>query len=73
MTKSQILESAKSLPADDRVELAMELWDSVRGVDSPLTEDARRELDRRVAADEADLSLAEDWETLRARLLRGEV
>lgn len=73
MTKDQILECAKSLPAADRVDLAMELWDSVESADLPLTNVARRELDRRIAADDADLSPAEDWDALRAKLLRGEV
>jgi putative addiction module component (TIGR02574 family) len=75
MTKQQLLDEAKSLPKKQRIEMAMELWDSIEtGVDdATLTDDHRRELDHRLSADEADGSPPEDWQALRAKLLRGEL
>ena len=74
MTKEQLLESAKSLPKEDRIDLAIELWGTIELEDGdlPLTEAQRQELDRRVAADKADPQPAEDWDQLRGKLLRGE-
>ena len=72
MGKQELLDSAKSLPKDERIDLVMELWASIDADDQPISDELRAELDRRVAADDSDPAPAEDWDPLRARLLRGE-
>ena len=74
MTKAQLLESAKSLPPGDRIDLAMELWDTLDPADANLgTSSAlREELRRRMEADEANPQPAENWDVLRVKVLRGE-
>jgi putative addiction module component (TIGR02574 family) len=58
MTKEQLLGEANSLSSRDRLELALELWDSVEaGAESPaLSESQKEELDRRLDAYLADPS-----------------
>lgn len=62
-----------SLTVSERIQMAEDLWDSVR--DAPevleLTEAQRKELDRRVAAHNADPGSAIPWATLRQELLGG--
>lgn len=60
------------LPAEQRVELAQQIWESVHdhpdGV--PLTAAQREELERRWLAFENDPDDGERWETVRDSLLR---
>lgn len=58
------------LPAAERAELAIALWDSLGdGADVlPLTEEQKAELDRRVADHDIDPSTAVPWEEVRRRL-----
>ena len=72
MTRDQIIQSVRSLPRDEQIDLALELWEFIDPNDLPATEAQRRELDRRIAADDADPQPAEPWQDLRAKLLRGE-
>jgi putative addiction module component (TIGR02574 family) len=74
VTKEELLEMAKSLPRDERIDLVMALWDSIaaEGDDLPLTEAQKQELDRRIAADEADPAAAIPWEQVRKQILGGE-
>jgi putative addiction module component (TIGR02574 family) len=74
MTRQQFLEKAKALPREERIDLVMDLWDDIGTEDDDLTLTGpqKLELDRRAAADEADPTPAEDWDVLRAKLLRGE-
>lgn len=73
MTKEQLLESAKSLSREDQIELAMELWDRIEFPDAPLSDEMKRELDRRIEADDRNTDKGEEWEVLREKLLRGEI
>lgn len=73
MTKAELLELARALPRDDRIDLAMDLWDTVDADALPLSDELKRELDRRVALEEAKPSPAEDWDEFEAKLRRGEV
>jgi putative addiction module component (TIGR02574 family) len=75
MTRQQLLQSARSLSRNERIDLALDLWDSIEAeaADMSLTEEQRRELERRVAADQSEAHPAERWDDLRARLLRGEI
>jgi putative addiction module component (TIGR02574 family) len=75
MTKDQVLATAKALPKEDRLYLAMELWEAIHpsGLDLPLTAEQRADLDQRVAEDEANPQPAEEWTALRQKLLDGGV
>lgn len=61
------------LPAGDRAELAMALWDSLTGAERDaeleLTEGQRAELDRRWAEHVANPESAIPWSDVRAKLL----
>jgi putative addiction module component (TIGR02574 family) len=64
-----LLEELMRLPADERVEIALELWDSVDEKDlPPLTPEQMEEIDRRIAEHERDPSRAIPWEEVRDRL-----
>jgi len=58
MTKEQLLGEASSLSARDRLELAIDLWDSIETETEfpPLRQDQLLELDRRLDAHLADPS-----------------
>ena len=75
MTKQELLDSAKALSDEDRLDLAMELWDSIApGPDAfPVADDVKRELDRRLDNELRDPSPPEDWNTLKDKLLKGDI
>lgn len=72
MPSSPLTELLK-LPAGDRAELAMALWDSLtdveRDAELELTEGQRAELDRRWAEHVANPESAIPWAEVRAKLL----
>jgi putative addiction module component (TIGR02574 family) len=74
MTKDQLIATAKALPKEDRLDLALGLWEAIEvgGGDLPLTDEQRADLDERIADDEAHPQPAEDWTSLRKKLLDGE-
>ena len=61
------------LPADDRAELAMALWESLtdaeRGGVFELTDEQRRELDRRWQEHQRNPASAVPWSEVRRKLL----
>jgi putative addiction module component (TIGR02574 family) len=63
------------LPATERVDIAMALWDSLTPAEQEaefdLTPEQRAELDRRLAEQIADPASAVPWEEVRRKLLRG--
>jgi putative addiction module component (TIGR02574 family) len=63
------------LPAAERIDLAMALWDSLTPAEQEaefeLTPEQRVELDRRLAEHVADPSSAIPWDEVRRKLLRG--
>lgn len=71
---AQALTELLKLPAVDRAELAMALWDSLadseRAAMLELTDEERDELDRRWAEHVDDPSTAIPWSTVRSKLLR---
>jgi putative addiction module component (TIGR02574 family) len=73
MTKQEILEGARSLAKDDRIDLAMDLWSMIDADELPLSQAVRDELDRRIAADEVQPTVTRPWSEVREELLRGEI
>jgi putative addiction module component (TIGR02574 family) len=59
------------LSAEHRLRLLNEIWESLSHEDTPIPESHRDELDRRLAAADADPAAGRPWEEVRARL-RGE-
>ena len=72
MPSSPLTELLK-LPASDRADLAMALWDSLTDVEREaeleMTDEQRAELDRRWAEHVADPDSAVPWADVRAKLL----
>jgi putative addiction module component (TIGR02574 family) len=59
------------LSAEHRLRLIGEIWDSLSTDSTAIPESHREELDRRLAAADADPAAGRPWEEVRARL-RGE-
>jgi putative addiction module component (TIGR02574 family) len=59
------------LSAEQRLRLISEIWDSLSTDSTAIPESHREELDRRLAAADADPAAGRPWEEVRARL-RGE-
>jgi putative addiction module component (TIGR02574 family) len=59
------------LSAEHRLRLIGEIWDSLSTDSTAIPESHREELDRRLAAADADPAAGRPWEQVRARL-RGE-
>jgi putative addiction module component (TIGR02574 family) len=59
------------LPPEHRLRLIGEIWDSLSLQDTPIPESHREELDRRLAAADADPAAGRPWAEVKARL-RGE-
>jgi putative addiction module component (TIGR02574 family) len=61
------------LPADDRAELAIALWESLKEVERDdvfeLTDEQRRELDRRWEEHQRNPAAAVPWSEVRRKLL----
>ena len=67
---TNLTEEAKKLPVDERIALVEEIWDSIaaEGEQIPLTEAQRQDLQRRIAAYEANPKAGSSWEDVKARL-----
>jgi putative addiction module component (TIGR02574 family) len=68
------VEEILELSVAERVQLAEDIWDTIAAQPELLsiTEAQRRELDRRLAAADADPASAIPWEEVRAKLERPE-
>jgi putative addiction module component (TIGR02574 family) len=70
------LDELLKLPAAERVEIALALWDSLEDAELdalvPLTEEQKAELDRRLAEHERNPGSAIPWEQVRRDLLSSE-
>jgi len=66
-----VLEAAIALSIEDRLRLADELYGSVEADDdhAELSDDLKRELDRRIAAADADPDAGVPWEVVKANLM----
>lgn len=67
---TNILDTAKSLPLLERIELVEALWESIiqDGYEPELTKAQAEELDRRLAAHEKNPDEVVAWETVKADL-----
>ncbi len=57
-----------ALPVEDRIRLAMSIWDSIAEESTQLSEDERRLLDERLRDHLENPSTGESWEVIRERL-----
>ena len=70
MGRAELWSELMKLTADERIELAEDLWDSIAQHElPPLTDEEKKELDRRYAEHLRDPSSASRWEDVKARLL----
>jgi putative addiction module component (TIGR02574 family) len=70
MNYEELLRECLSLSVEDRIQLAGDIWDSIGDAEFVIPEEHRIELERRIAAYEADPSGGVPWEEARERLLR---
>ena len=70
MVASATLSEIKNWPVEDRLELVFAVWDSIDESSRvpPVSEGLRAELDRRIAAYEANPSDVLTWEQIEASL-----
>ena len=68
MTLTELPPNVASLSTDEKLLLIDALWNSIAAEGlPPLSDEQRAELDRRMAAYEADPSSGRSWEQVRAR------
>ena len=67
---TSLLDTAKSLPLSERIELVEAIWESIArdGYEPDLTTEQADELDRRLAAHELNPDDVVAWETVKADL-----
>lgn len=72
MDKAVILREIGSWSIEDRIQLVQEVWDQIAdaGAEAPLTAAQEAELDRRLAALEANPEDVVTWETVRDQVKR---
>jgi putative addiction module component (TIGR02574 family) len=73
VSRAEVERAALELPADERLEIATALFESVEreAAQPELPEWQRQLLDERIAADEAGTDPGEPWETVKRRILAG--
>ncbi len=70
MGRAELWSELMKLTADERIELVEDLWDSIAQHELlPLTDEEKKELDRRYAEHLRDPGSASKWEDVKARLL----
>jgi len=73
MSTASLPPEIRGLPVADRLDLVERIWDSIAedGVGFEPTEAQRAELDRRLAAHDADPDRGSAWEDVKQRLVGG--
>ncbi len=71
MDIAAILAEVDRWPVEDRIQLVQEVWDRLadQGHEPPLSDEMKAELDRRMAAHQANPSAAISWEQVEAEAL----
>jgi putative addiction module component (TIGR02574 family) len=72
MDPTTVLQAIQAWPLEDQLDFASRLWDQLveRGWQPELTEDLKTELDRRLAAYQANPTNVLTWEQVLARVRR---
>ena len=72
MDQTTLLETVRAWPADEQLEFVFRIWDQLveRGWKPELTDELKAELDRRLAAHQADPTNVVTWEQLVAHVRR---
>ena len=67
---SNLLDTAKSLPLTERIELIEALWESIaqEGYEPPLTAEQAAELDRRLESHQKNPDDVVSWDTIKTDL-----
>lgn len=69
MSTTEILNAARQLSRDDRIELVQAIWDTIAEDPVPAIDpELRAELDRRIASYEADPTNVLTWEEIKRRV-----
>jgi putative addiction module component (TIGR02574 family) len=70
MTVETALAEIATWPVEERIRLVQAVWDTIAANDAlpDLTEDQKRELDRRIAELDADPNNVLTWEQIKARV-----
>jgi putative addiction module component (TIGR02574 family) len=70
--QTQLLQSVTALPLAERVELAEAIWESIAedGYEPELSHEQRAELDRRIAAHEANPGDVVSWDEVKTDILK---
>lgn len=68
MTRPELAAAVLALPDEEKLELIGELWDAL-GDSGPVPDWHKEELDRRVAAADADPTAFVSWPEAKARIL----
>jgi putative addiction module component (TIGR02574 family) len=64
-----LLKELMELSPEERIQLAEDLWDSITPEEMPpLTDEKKREIDRRLAEHKKNPERASPWEEVKARL-----
>jgi putative addiction module component (TIGR02574 family) len=73
MTNEEILQGAKSLPRDEQINLAMELWEAIHAtgyLDTlPISEEERAIIDKRLDEDERNPAPTLPWEQVKRQIM----
>ncbi|MFN9416036.1 MAG: addiction module protein [Pirellula sp.] len=71
MSTTDLPSEILGLPVEDRIQLAMSIWDSVAEEAVHLSDEEKQLLDERLREHHENPSAGESWEVVRARLWKG--
>ena len=68
MSTTDLPSEILAMPVEDRIQLAMSIWDSVADEASQLSEEDKQLLDERLREHRENPNAGDSWEVVRARL-----
>jgi putative addiction module component (TIGR02574 family) len=71
MSTTDLPSEILGLPVEDRIQLAMSIWDSVAEEAVHLSDEEKQLLDERLREHHENPSTGDSWEVVRARLWKG--